>query len=142
MKKIVVCLLFIVMVFFSAVTTGARAVTVQVDVKGDGEASYTEDGDTITFIYDEKTVPFVFWDVHGEYEIISGDYTLTSFTVYPLSNIEAVAVCETAMPHTVIPATEKPPDELSTSENKSIVKVIFIVWIFIFGGIMIGNLIF
>ena len=41
-------------------------------------------GEKCTLTIDESVKDFVFWNVHGEYEIVAGDYEAKSFTIRPM----------------------------------------------------------
>lgn len=65
-------------------------------------------GETCTLIMDAEVDDFVFWNLHGDYEIVAGNYQEKSFTIRPLSDLVAVATYTEAMPHTVVESTDNP----------------------------------
>lgn len=81
---------------------------------------YVPYGETCTFTMDDTITDFVFWNIHGEYEIVAGDYEEKSFTIRPLSDIVAVATYQEAVPHITVYETEKPPDMTSPQTGDTI----------------------
>ena len=127
MKRIL-CLLAIVLILFDVFCVSAHAQSphasenchyVRVETNPltkDGahtDKVYVPHGDTCTFTMDDAVTDFVFWNIHGDYEIVAGDYEEKSFTIRPLSDIVAVATYQEAVPHIAVIPAEKPPDMTS-----------------------------
>ena len=97
-----------------------------------GDNVYVPYGETVTFTMDEDIKDFVFWNIHGDYEIVSGDYEEKLFTIRPLSDIVAVATYQEAVPHTAVITTEKPPDTTSPQTGDRTVDIIGTILVIIF----------
>lgn len=69
---------------------------------------YVPYGETCTLTMDAAVEDFVFWNIHGDYEIVAGDYEENTFTIRPLSNVVAVATYKEAMPHTAVAEKDNP----------------------------------
>ena len=86
-------------------------------------------GETCTLTIDSAAEGFVFWNLHGEYEIVEGDYQEDSFTIRPLSDLVAVATYEEAMPHTAIESAEENPPAVQTGEDETRAVAVLIMMI-------------
>lgn len=109
MKKITISLVCFIMMLLSVVTVEAAGFDIHVEVKGNGEATYIDDSDTVTLTCKETEEPFIFWNIHGEYEIVDGYCEDKIFKIRPLSDITAYATYESAVPHKAV-IQGKPPD--------------------------------
>lgn len=138
MKRIL-CLLAIVLILFGIFCVSAHAQSprasenchyVRVETNPltkDGahtDKVYVPHGDTCTFIMDDTVTDFVFWNIHGDYEIVAGDYEEKSFTIRPLSDIVAVATYQETVPHIAVIPAEKPPDMTSPQTGDRTVDII------------------
>ena len=130
MKKIILSIVCFVMLLLFTVTVEAVSYDIHVEVEGDGAATYIKNDDTVTLTCEEKEEPFVFWNVHGEYEIVEGYYEDKEFTIRPLSDITACATYESAVPHTAI-VQSRPPDMTSpkTGDDLPFIAVVMIFYI-------------
>lgn len=151
--KSIICMLAIVLILISAFCVTGHAQSklapeghhyVRVETNplmkdgAHGDKVYVAYGDTCTFTMDEDITDFVFWNIHGEYEIVAGDYQERSFTIRPLSDIVAVATYQEAMPHTAVIETEKPPDMTSPQTGDNTIGIIIAGLIGLFIGALIG----
>lgn len=103
---------------------------------------YVPHGEKCTLTIDESVKDFVFWNVHGEYEIVAGDYEAKSFTIRPLSDIVAVATYQEAVPHIAVIGTEKPPDMISPQTGYYDKAILIVVVMGIFCIALVSAIVF
>lgn len=135
MKKIAMSLVCFIMMLLSVVTVEAVGFDIHVEVKGNGEATYIDDGDTVTLTCEETEEPFIFWNIHGEYEIVDGYCEDKIFKIRPLSDITAYATYESAVPHKAV-IQGKPPDMTSPQTGDTITPAL--IALFVIGLVYLG----
>ena len=80
-----------------------------VDVKGTGRATSDVNSieissdDTCKFTATETDQPFVFWNIEGDYDIVSGDYDELVFTIRPKTDITAIATFDDGLLERAVP---------------------------------------
>ena len=136
MKRIVtlvVVMLILVCMFGTAASalpspTQCEFYAIYVDVNGTGEASADKVavpvGETVTLTATETNSAFVFWDLNGEWEIVSGNQYQKVITIRPLSDIEAVATFEDGVDEFAIPSHDKSPTSPKTGQDPTYIYMI------------------
>lgn len=82
-----------------------------VDVKGTGEATSDVNkieigsNDICTLSVTETDQPFVFWNIEGDYDIVSGDYDELVFTIRPKTDIITVATFDDGILERAVPVS-------------------------------------
>ena len=127
MKKVVLGIILMIVLSISVNAAETHHVRLETNPAG-REACAEQSGERCTFTTSGDD--FVFWNITGDYEIISGDYQEHTFTIKPLSDIKAVATFEDGMPHTAIPG-DNPLAPKTGDEDEVAAVAILIVSIFI-----------
>lgn len=117
---------------------------ITVNVKGTGRATSDVNSieigsdDTCTFTATETDQPFVFWNIEGDYDIVSGDYDELVFTICPKTDITAIATFDDGLLERVVPVN--PDTSLvspKTGDDRQKIPPILIPMIPIFVAMMI-----
>ena len=126
--------------FALASPTATPVYGITITVNGTGNASADNYavpvGDTVTLTATETNSAFVFWDLNGEWEIVSGDQYQKVITIKPLSDIEAVATFEDGMNEFAIPSHDKNSTSPKTGHNATLIYFILTFMCIACGSIM------
>ena len=116
---------------------------VYVDVNGTGKASADKVavpvGETVTLTATETNSAFVFWNLNGEWEIVSGDQYQKVITIRPLSDIEAVATFEDGIEEFAIPSHDKNPISPKTGQDPIYIYMILSLICIVTISVMFGS---
>lgn len=117
MKKIICILAIIAIVCMTAISATAVSsptpksyYQIELSVRGTGEATSSTNtvevgtDDTCTFTAKETSEKFVFWNISGDYDIVSGDYEELVFTIRPKSDIQVFATFDDGVLEHAVPA--------------------------------------
>lgn len=116
---------------------------IYVDVNGTGEASADKIaipvGETVTLTATETSSAFVFWNLNGEWEIVSGDQYQKVITIRPLSDIEAIATFEDGIEEFAIPSHDKNPISPKTGQDPTYIYMLLSLICIAAIGVMFGS---
>lgn len=145
MKKISTIFLVFLMVLSIAVIPASAEkspqsvsyYSIETSVRGSGQVSCdtnkieVDSGYTCTFKATEISEKFVFWNITGDYDIVSGDYEELVFTIRPKSDIVAIATFDDGVLEHAIPAGNDSMKSPETRDNTLIFFGILVLLILI-----------